>query len=39
MARMLVSSYGLSTALAAEDVARFLEECVGAGLVDIRAET
>jgi hypothetical protein len=39
MAGMLVSSYGLSAALAAEDVARFLEECVGAGLVDIRAET
>jgi len=39
MAGMLVSSYGLPAALAAEDVARFLEECVGAGLVDIRAET
>ena len=39
MAGMLVSCYGLSAVLAAEDAARFLEECVGAGLVDIRAET
>ena len=39
MAEMLVSSYGLSATLAAEDVARFLEECIGAGLVDIQAET
>ncbi len=39
MAAMLVSSYGLSAALAAQDVARFLEECAGAGLLDIRAET
>jgi len=39
MAGMLVSSYGLPPALAAEDVARFLEECIGAGLVEIRAET
>jgi hypothetical protein len=39
MAGMLVRSYGLPAALAAQDVARFLEECIGAGLVDIRAET
>jgi Coenzyme PQQ synthesis protein D (PqqD) len=38
MADILVGSYGLSAALAAEDVARFLEECIGSGLVDIRAE-
>jgi hypothetical protein len=39
MTGMLVSSYGLSAALAAQDVARFLEECAGAGLLEIRAET
>ena len=39
LAELLVSSYGLSAAVAAEDVARFLEECIGAGLVDIQAET
>lgn len=36
---VLVSSYGLSPAQAAEDVARFLQECAAAGLLDIRAET
>ena len=38
MAGILVGSYGLSAALAAEDVARFLEECIGSGLVDFRVE-